>query len=348
MGDEMSLNDIVQQKQMASLTQSPPSVSSGGSPERYHGQGPLPSGPNIFPHKNTYRHIPGHAQGAYNGMMPNGTTPNIHQYPAHMTIQGGQFYPSIPAQSTAYMPPVYGAGNLQEPHPYYYYQGPNGSWTVQQPMHVYPHAYTNSPPSTPPQPQIPYGYPMLAPTHDYHPPSPPQVSYNNSNNNTNNITNNNQVPCLDHRRNSWSSSGATDTPATPFPSNVDPAPAIVGESGITENRGKDIGLEQLLLAGPPLPRPIPAVYASGAITLAQTLDNPTNTTNVYIRGLPPDTDDDKLYEMTCRFGAVVSHKAIMDTEHGTCKGYVLSITCIYPVLTVLEIWVCSLRKQIRC
>jgi RNA recognition motif-containing protein len=62
------------------------------------------------------------------------------------------------------------------------------------------------------------------------------------------------------------------------------------------------------------------MYTTGPPTIAHTLANPTNTTNVYIRGLPPDTDDDKLYEMTSRFGKVISHKAIMDTEHGTCKG----------------------------
>jgi hypothetical protein len=97
----------------------------------------------------------------------------------------------------------------------------------------------------------------------------------------------------------------------------------VGDQAVAEDRGKDsVGktVESLLLSGPPLPRPIPAVYAPGVTTLAHPLDNPTNTTNVYIRGLPPDTDDEKLYEMTCRFGTVISHKAIMDTEHGTCKG----------------------------
>lgn len=239
------------------------------------------------------------------------------QYPSHMAVPGGQYYPSIPAPNTGYMP-IYGA--LPE-HPYYYYQGPNGNWgAMQGPMHVYPpHGYSNSPPSTPPQPQVPYGYPMIPTGHEFLPPSPPQVSYHGQNHN-------HRVPSLDHRRNSWSSSGATDTPTTPFPTNVDPVPTIVGDqmsnTGLIHDHGKNHGktIESLLLAGPPLPAPIQPMYAPVASSLAQTLDNPTNTTNVYIRGLPPDTDDDKLYEMTCRFGSVVSHKAIMDTEHSTCKG----------------------------
>ncbi|RPA76704.1 hypothetical protein BJ508DRAFT_417479 [Ascobolus immersus RN42] len=44
-------------------------------------------------------------------------------------------------------------------------------------------------------------------------------------------------------------------------------------------------------------------------------------TNVYIRGLSAEMDDDKLYEMTACYGNVISHKAIMDTENGGCKGY---------------------------
>jgi hypothetical protein len=299
---------------MTTMHQSPNSVSSGDSPETFQHHPPMPSGP-IYPHKNTYRHIPGHAQGgnnvqqAYQSVVVNGSG---MQYPAHM-LPGGQYYP-LPGPNAGFMP-VYAAGGLEQPY-YYYHQGPSGNW-VQGAMHVYtPQGYTTSPPPpSPPQPQVPYGYPMLAAGHDFIPTSPPQPSYHHHNH---------HVPGLDHRRNSWSSSGATDTPTTPFPTNVDPVPVIMGDGGAVEVGGKDgsVGktVESLLLSGPPLPRPIPAMYASGTPTLAQTLDNPTNTTNVYIRGLPPDTDDDKLYEMTSRFGKVVSHKAIMDTEHGTCKG----------------------------
>ncbi|KAF8534307.1 hypothetical protein BDD12DRAFT_756961 [Trichophaea hybrida] len=159
---------------------------------------------------------------------------------------------------------------------------------------------------------------MITTRHQILPPTPPQVPYHNH-------AHQPYAPSLDHRRNSWSSSGATDTPTTPFATHVDPVPTIAPEQqGLLEDRIRtDIGkhVESLLLSGPPLPRPIPAIFVAGVASLAQTLDNPTNTTNVYIRGLPPDTNDDRLYEMTCRFGSLVSHKAIMDAEHGTCKGY---------------------------
>lgn len=202
-------------------------------------------------------------------------------------------YPMVPYPAPGFIPYDY----------YMYTQGGNG-WSA--PLYGHGHGYTTSPPSTPPQPQLPYGYPMIPLGPEYLPPSPPQPHAH-------------QIPTLDHRRNSWSSSGATDTPTTPYSASVDPVPAILGDSGLESEVGKEV--QAMLLSGPPLPPPMPAVYAPTITTLAAPLDNPTNTTNVYIRGLPPDTDDDKLYEMTCRFGPVISHKAIMDTEHGTCKGY---------------------------
>ena len=361
---------------MTTIAQSPHSVSSGGSPDAYHSHNSIPAAAApIYPHKNTYRHIPGHAQAvgspqSYGSMVVangggGGGGPAV-QYPSPMAVPGAQYYPS-----PGFLP-VYGGAALGE-HPYYYYQAPNGNWTAMPgPLHLYPppaqHAYTTSPPSTPPQPQMPYGYPVVAP--DFLPPSPPLAPYPNQGHHHHHHHQHQQqphlqqhqqlqqqhqlqqqqqqhhhhhhhlhhlqqshhhtphVPGLDNRRNSWSSSGATDTPTTPFSTNVDPVPAIVGEPQVgappaEDREAKELSkhVESMLLSGPPVPPPITAVYAPCVATLAQTLDNPTNTTNVYIRGLPPDTDDDKLYEMTCRFGTVVSHKAIMDTEHGTCKGF---------------------------
>jgi len=310
------------------INQSPNSVSSGSSPETYQGHtGGIVPGP-VYHNKNTYRHIQGHVQGAGNSQhQPYGSVVVANgsgvQYPAHMNIPNGQFY----GPNAGFVPPY--AGGPQD-HPYFYYQGPNGVWPgAQGPVHqIYTQQGYTSPPSSPPQSQVPYGYPALAPGHEYNPSlnhahNHNSYSHNNRGNNSHgNNPNNQRVPGLDHRRNSWSSSGATDTPTTPFPVTVDLVPAIAGEAGVIDDRAKDMGkaIETLVLNGPPLPRPIPASYPPSAPIVSNPLDNPTNTTNVYIRGLPPDTDDDKLYEMTCRFGAVVSHKAIMDTEHGTCKG----------------------------
>ncbi|CAG8462500.1 5363_t:CDS:2 [Paraglomus brasilianum] len=49
--------------------------------------------------------------------------------------------------------------------------------------------------------------------------------------------------------------------------------------------------------------------------------NPTKTTNIYIRGLPPTTTDDSLHSMCSIYGSITSSKAIIDQKQGDCKGY---------------------------
>ncbi|KAN0065668.1 hypothetical protein ACQY0O_000798 [Thecaphora frezii] len=44
-------------------------------------------------------------------------------------------------------------------------------------------------------------------------------------------------------------------------------------------------------------------------------------TNIYINNLPESTTDDALYRLGSVCGTVVSHKAMIDLEKGTCKGY---------------------------
>lgn len=293
------------------------------------------NGPSTYmPHsKNTYRHVPSHPQAA---MQPqyNPVITGAIQFPGHMS---GQYYAPMNAQHQGYGH-MYNAGPQDQP--YYYYHPSN--WSMHAPMAIYPHpppppplpqGYAHSPPNTPPQSGTAYGYQVAIGPECYGgallPPTPPHMAYNGNVQ----VMAPNVVPDLDQRRNSWSSSGASESPATPFmPSvHVDASPVIVGGDPHTNYVGASNGdgghtysrkrVESLILAGPPLPHPIPAVFSSdSAKTMGESLENPTFTTNVYIRGLPPDTDDDKLYEMTCRFGGIISHKAIMDTEHGTCKG----------------------------
>lgn len=50
-------------------------------------------------------------------------------------------------------------------------------------------------------------------------------------------------------------------------------------------------------------------------------DAPLSSTNLYIRGLPPNTTDDELRRMCEEFGKITSTKAIMDKMTNTCKGY---------------------------
>lgn len=73
---------------------------------------------------------------------------------------------------------------------------------------------------------------------------------------------------------------------------------------------------------PKIPRAIPAIHSfnDGRGTLDKILDNPNSVTNVYIRGLPPDTTDDMLKQYGARFGDIESAKSIIDHPTHTCKG----------------------------
>ena len=82
-------------------------------------------------------------------------------------------------------------------------------------------------------------------------------------------------------------------------------------------------LSEVLNSEPSIPPPIPSLFMtplndqSGRTSLL----NPSRTSNVYIRGLPLDTTDDGLYAICRRFGVIVSSKAIIDVQSGTCKGF---------------------------
>lgn len=74
---------------------------------------------------------------------------------------------------------------------------------------------------------------------------------------------------------------------------------------------------------PAIPPPIPAIHSGqdgGRGSLDKILDNRNGTTNVYIRGLQPNTDDAMLEGYGRRFGDISSQKAIIDMTNGTCKG----------------------------
>lgn len=74
---------------------------------------------------------------------------------------------------------------------------------------------------------------------------------------------------------------------------------------------------------PPIPAPVPAPHSGedgGRGTLDKILDNREGTTNVYVRGLQPNTTDEMLYAYGRRFGPIVSQKAIIDHSTNACKG----------------------------
>jgi hypothetical protein len=77
---------------------------------------------------------------------------------------------------------------------------------------------------------------------------------------------------------------------------------------------------------PTIPRPIPAIFSGDKSrgTLETSLENKTHTTNVYIRGLHPNTTDEMLEAYGARFGTIASAKSMIDQHTGLCKGYVES------------------------
>jgi RNA recognition motif-containing protein len=51
------------------------------------------------------------------------------------------------------------------------------------------------------------------------------------------------------------------------------------------------------------------------------IQNKNGETNVYIRGLLPETTDEMLHEWGSRFGDIASSKSIIDHRSSLCKGF---------------------------
>ncbi|KAF1831083.1 hypothetical protein BDW02DRAFT_582357 [Decorospora gaudefroyi] len=71
---------------------------------------------------------------------------------------------------------------------------------------------------------------------------------------------------------------------------------------------------------PPIPRAIPAP-SSPHKPLDRSLENKTGETNVYIRGLLPETTDEMLQMWGKRFGDIQTSKSIIDLKTNLCKGF---------------------------
>ncbi|KAL8731612.1 MAG: hypothetical protein Q9166_003300 [cf. Caloplaca sp. 2 TL-2023] len=87
-------------------------------------------------------------------------------------------------------------------------------------------------------------------------------------------------------------------------------------------QGVQADFEAWTSISPAIPPAIPAIDSPGGGrgTLEQIMHNPNGTTNVYVRGLHPDTTDEMLHEYGKRFGDIESAKSIIDTATGLCKG----------------------------
>lgn len=83
---------------------------------------------------------------------------------------------------------------------------------------------------------------------------------------------------------------------------------------------------------PAMPRAIPAP-SSPHKPLDRSLENKTGETNVYIRGLLPETTDEMLHMWGKRFGDIQSSKSIIDLKSNLCKGYVLTSVAVSFLLT---------------
>jgi RNA recognition motif. (a.k.a. RRM, RBD, or RNP domain) len=88
------------------------------------------------------------------------------------------------------------------------------------------------------------------------------------------------------------------------------------------------------VVSPDIPPPIPSVYPDPAYSnINNCIYNPKGTTNVYIRGLRPETTDEDLLHMVRQYGSIASTKAIIDTQTKLCKGYFL-IRCLISRLVL--------------
>lgn len=78
-------------------------------------------------------------------------------------------------------------------------------------------------------------------------------------------------------------------------------------------------IKMLVAQEPAIPRAIPAP-SSPLKPLDRALENQRGETNVYIRGLLPETTDEMLEAWGARFGDIKSSKSIIDLNTGLCKG----------------------------
>lgn len=162
-----------------------------------------------------------------------------------------------------------------------------------------------------------------------------------------------EVPTLITPRRDSISSNENDAPGTPsystypyqhgvgivnrspngYYTHSTPSPSQVMSHGMPliktpEARSLSSELQALVSKDPAIPPAIPAP-SSPLKPLDRALENLRGETNVYIRGLHPDTTDEMLETWGRRFGDIRSSKSIIDHGTGLCKGCVnLSPSCL--------------------
>lgn len=151
-----------------------------------------------------------------------------------------------------------------------------------------------------------------------------------------------EMPSLVTPRRDSSSSNELEAPGTPFThytgyggfnagiAVMDRSPNSLyswgtpssGTNGFSKSSQYKISpeLEELLQQPPLIPIAVPAPYSPHK-PLDRCLENANGTTNVYIRGLLPETTDEMLVAMASRFGEIAMSKSIIDVHTGLCKGF---------------------------
>ncbi|KAF2396499.1 hypothetical protein EJ06DRAFT_483036 [Trichodelitschia bisporula] len=117
-----------------------------------------------------------------------------------------------------------------------------------------------------------------------------------------------------------SPSGVFSHSGTPSPSQF-MAPYAVSQNGKSPVTSHvTLKLQLLVQQDPAIPRAIPAP-SSPMKPLDRCLENKNGETNVYIRGLLPETTDEMLHSWGIRFGDIQSSKSIIDLKTNLCKGF---------------------------
>lgn len=260
---------------------------------------------------------------SFQGMNISNQTFAAQNKPAMMPTTGGQFG-AMPVAAT--MP--YGVTGP------YMYPNAYGPATAQSPGMYTPHASQ-------------YAQPLNYQSYQQHDNSPMSHNWTPT---TAGATG--DVPTLITPRRDSISSNENDQPATPSyagypgfvhgnvainrsPSGVfshsTPSPtSMVGPYGMTapkqlEQADVSPRLKLLMAQEPAIPRAIPAP-SSPLKPLDRALENQRGETNVYIRGLLPETTDENLEAWGSRFGDIKSSKSIIDLNTGLCKGYAFHLT----------------------
>lgn len=106
-------------------------------------------------------------------------------------------------------------------------------------------------------------------------------------------------------------------------------------------------LKMLVTKDPSIPPAIPAP-SSPLKPLDRALENTRGETNVYIRGLMPETSDELLDGWGRRFGDIKSSKSIIDHNTGLCKGSVsIRATFLLPAYSP-QLRFCQVPQLQRC